>query len=319
MPQVEELPSGRFRVRWFDAAGNRHSPPNLTFPTKSAARAYGHDQEAKIRQGDYRDPRSGQVLLRDWIKQWQESRIGEDRTLGEERRTIDRYILKGVSGAKPLGDLKLDQIDELVVQAWVKRLEGAGLSPSSVCAITASSPPCCDQRSGRGESLSTRSGTSSCPRCRRRTTSTGNATRSTRSPPVDRAARPGAVRVPDRHRRALGRGSWAAPPAVAAAAPSRGFPRRAGRARRLPAEVLHEGQESPRGPGLAAARRRDGAHLATNGADRLRPRATARAAPAPGWSFTATAGRCPGSAGRPDDFGPAVAAATVQRPKATAR
>lgn len=132
MPQVDELPSGRFRVRWFDAAGERHSPPGITFPTKSAARAYGRDQEALIRRGEYRDPRSGQMLLRDWIEQWRESRIGEDRTLGEEQTTIDRYILKGVGGAKPLGDLKLDAIDELVVQAWVKRLEGAGLAPSSV-------------------------------------------------------------------------------------------------------------------------------------------------------------------------------------------
>lgn len=132
MPQVEELPSGRFRVRWFDAAGNRHSPPRITFPTKSAARAYGRDREAEIRRGDYRDPRAGQMLLRDWIAQWSESRIGEDRTLGEERGTIDRYLLKGIGGAKPLGDLTLDAIDELVVQAWVKRLEGAGLSASSV-------------------------------------------------------------------------------------------------------------------------------------------------------------------------------------------
>src|SRR5438876_455994 len=117
--------SGRWRARWLDPDGKWASTPGLSFPTRSAARAYGRDQEADIRRGEYRDPRSGQVLVRDWIEQWRESRIGEDRTLGEERTTIDRYILKGVGGAKPLGELTLDAIDELVVQAWVKRLEGA--------------------------------------------------------------------------------------------------------------------------------------------------------------------------------------------------
>jgi hypothetical protein len=127
VPRVDELGSGRFRVRWLNpSTGKWDHTPDLTFPTKSAARAYGRDQEAKIRRGDYRDPRSGQVLLRDWIVQWQESRIGEDRTLGEERRRSTATSSRASAGRRPLGDLKLDAIDEMVVQAWVKRLEVPG-------------------------------------------------------------------------------------------------------------------------------------------------------------------------------------------------
>lgn len=135
MAAGERLPSGRYRARWRDLDGNRHSPPGITFPTKTAARKYAQDREAELRRGDYRDPTSGRMLLKDWIRLWQESRVAEDRTVGKEQAHIDRYLLAEVAGAKPLGDLPLDRIDEMTVQAWVKRLQALDLAPSTVVSI----------------------------------------------------------------------------------------------------------------------------------------------------------------------------------------
>lgn len=135
MAAAERLPSGRYRARWRDLDGNRHSPPGLTFATKTAAKKYALDREAEIRRGDYRDPTSGRVLLKDWIVLWQQSRVAEDRTLGKEQGHIDRYLLAPVGEGKALGDLPLDRVDEMTVQAWVKRLQQLELAPSTVVSI----------------------------------------------------------------------------------------------------------------------------------------------------------------------------------------
>jgi integrase len=132
MPGVEELPSGRFRVRWRDSAGNRYSPPGLTFPTKSAARTYGQDREAELRAGTHQDPKAGRMLLRDFADLWLESYVAEPRTVTKVKGHVDAYIKKGVGGGAPLGDMRLEAIDEMTVQAWVKRLEKVGRAPASI-------------------------------------------------------------------------------------------------------------------------------------------------------------------------------------------
>lgn len=135
MPAVQKLKgSGRFRVRWRDAAGNRVSP-GFSFPTETMARNYGLDREAEIRRGEYRDPAGGRLLLKDWVVQWQQARVAEDRTIGKEKGHLDKYVLAGVGDAKALGDLRLEQLDEMTVQAWVRRLEKQGLAPATVTSI----------------------------------------------------------------------------------------------------------------------------------------------------------------------------------------
>ncbi len=121
---VTLLDSGRYRVQWRDRNGRKVGPqPPRTFASKPAARRFGLDREAEVRAGTDVDPTLGRMLLRDWVEQWWESRVGESRSLDTDRTTIDTYVLKAVGDGKPLGDLRLEQVDEQVVQAWVKRLE----------------------------------------------------------------------------------------------------------------------------------------------------------------------------------------------------
>lgn len=131
MPSVTELASGRFRVQWRDAAGKRHSA-GQTFPTEKMARTFGLDREAEIRAGTHRDPKAGRMLLRDFADAWFASYVAEPRTITKVTGHLDRYIKTGVGSAPPLGDLPLDQVDLMAVQAWVKRLEKQGRAPATI-------------------------------------------------------------------------------------------------------------------------------------------------------------------------------------------
>lgn len=136
MPRVVQLPSGRWRVQWRDAAGRQVSPdPPQSFPTKSMARQFGLDREAEVRRGDAPDPNAGRMLLRDWADEWLANRVGEARTLQKVKGHVERYVKKGVGEGRALGDLRLDQVDEMALQSWVKRLQAAGLAPATVLSV----------------------------------------------------------------------------------------------------------------------------------------------------------------------------------------
>lgn len=132
MPEVRELPSGRWGVRWRDALGNRHTP-GFSFPTKAAARRYGLDREAEVRRGEHQDPKAGRVLLRDFATSWlEDTYIAEPRTVAKVRGHVTKYINSEVGGVCALGDTRLEDLDELAVQAWVKRLIALGREPATV-------------------------------------------------------------------------------------------------------------------------------------------------------------------------------------------
>jgi site-specific recombinase XerD len=99
------------------------------------ARTYGLDREAEVRAGLDRDPNAGRILLKDWISEWSENRVAEPRTLAKVKGHLDLYVLKGVGGVGPLGDMRLEQVDEMALQAWVKRLQAQELAPSTVAGI----------------------------------------------------------------------------------------------------------------------------------------------------------------------------------------
>lgn len=134
MPWVRDLPSGRYGVQWRDATGRKRSA-GRSFPTETMARNYGLDREAEIRRGEDRDPNAGRILLKDWITEYSVHRVAEPRTLSKIKGHLDRYVLASVGGVDPLGDMRIDQVNELVLQAWVKRLQDLKLAPSTVTGI----------------------------------------------------------------------------------------------------------------------------------------------------------------------------------------
>jgi site-specific recombinase XerD len=134
MPYVKALPSGRFRVQWRDAAGRKRSA-GRSFPTETMARTYGLDREAEVRAGTDRDPNAGRILLKDWITEWSQGRVAEPRTLAKIKGHLDKYVLADVGGVGALGDMRIEQVDEMALQAWVKRLQAQQLAPSTVTGI----------------------------------------------------------------------------------------------------------------------------------------------------------------------------------------
>lgn len=154
MPSVSELLSGRFRVQWPDAAGRKRAA-GQSFPTRTAARQFGLDREAEVRRGVDHDPRAGRQLLRDWVPEWMENRVAEPRTLAKIDSHLRNYVLAEVGTGSTLGDMRLEQVDEMALQAWVKRLQAAGFAPSSVHGVFVwcSAPSAavrCPGMSGRG-------------------------------------------------------------------------------------------------------------------------------------------------------------------------
>lgn len=136
MPRVVELPSGRWRVQWRDANGRQVGPkPPRSFPTKSMARQFGLDREAEVRRGEVYDPNAGRILLRDWADEWLENRVGEARTLQKVKGHVENYVKRGVGTARPIGDLRLDRVDEMVLQSFAKSLKDKGLAPATVLDI----------------------------------------------------------------------------------------------------------------------------------------------------------------------------------------
>lgn len=136
MPAVSKLDSGRWRVQWRDAAGNWRSPvPAQSFATKTMARDFGLDREAEVRSGKVIDPNAGRELLKDWLEQWTSTRVAEPRTLTKIQSHLDCHVLAPVGGKASLGDLRLEQIDEMVLQSWVKRLQEGGMSPATIANV----------------------------------------------------------------------------------------------------------------------------------------------------------------------------------------
>lgn len=136
MPMVTKLASGRYRVQWRDRNGKKVGPtPPQTFATEKIARTFGLDREAEVRRGVDYDPDAGRVLLKTWITEWLEHRVAERRTLDKIRGHLNKHVLEPVGTGSALGDMRLEQIDEMALQAWVKRLQATGLAPSTIRGI----------------------------------------------------------------------------------------------------------------------------------------------------------------------------------------
>lgn len=115
----ETLPSGRRRV---------DSKPG--FPTKREAERYGNDQEAKVRAGQYIDPRSGKTTLGEWWAEWFPAQEWRPNTLESYNQQWRRHI-EPRWGKTPLAEIR-----PIKVQEWLKGLRQE-YSASTVTVITA--------------------------------------------------------------------------------------------------------------------------------------------------------------------------------------
>jgi len=89
------------------------------FPTKTAALAYGREQESRIRRGDWTDPKAGQITLADFIEQkYLQALDGAPNTVARHESHIGRHILPKW-GRWQLGELVMAHVE---IKAWLKDL-----------------------------------------------------------------------------------------------------------------------------------------------------------------------------------------------------
>ena len=113
MAYVRRLPSGLWRCEYRDENGKRYG---ASFEKERDARVWGVLREDQVARGIHRDPAVGKILIRDWSKTWWDSRIVADTTRGKDRIRLDKHVLPR------WGEVMLDEVDVMGVQAWVSQL-----------------------------------------------------------------------------------------------------------------------------------------------------------------------------------------------------
>jgi integrase len=123
---VRRLQSGRWQVRWFDKAGDRHTAPQ-TFLSKAEASAWLANKETDLRHGDSTDPRKSRQTFAEWATRWQESRIDHAPKTAEAAEAILRLHVVPYFGRYEVAD-----IDRSLVQRFVKASIDHGAKPNTV-------------------------------------------------------------------------------------------------------------------------------------------------------------------------------------------
>lgn len=119
---VRKKPSGRWEARYRDGANRSHAK---TFATKGEAQHYLNSTLAALQRGDWTDPRSGRITLREWADQWLDFAGKRASTMARDRTVLEKHWLT------PLGSRQLASLMPADVQAVVKAMT-ARLAPKTV-------------------------------------------------------------------------------------------------------------------------------------------------------------------------------------------
>jgi len=131
---VDQLPSGRYRVRIVTADGRRVSLG--TFPTKRAAEATYARSLTEQADGKVVAPRQRGTTLGEYAPKWVEARL---TAKGEplRQRVRELYANQLEHHILPiLGDVALDRLDTATVRRWVVHVRGPsepGVSTAAKC------------------------------------------------------------------------------------------------------------------------------------------------------------------------------------------
>lgn len=123
MAYIRKLPSGKWQATVRGPDGKKHT---FSDPLKRAAQAWATEEEAKIQQGRWRDPRAGRITVGEWAEKWFAARVIEESTRRGDRGVMNNHILPHWQ------DWRLMTITTLDVQTWVRRLQQAGVGAHMV-------------------------------------------------------------------------------------------------------------------------------------------------------------------------------------------
>jgi integrase len=122
MASIRKRPDGQWRARYRDEAGREHA---RHFARKTDAQRWLNEVTTAVVTGQYVDPRSGRVTLREYAERWRSSQVHRPST----QVYIDRQLRRHAYPV--LGDRPMSSIRPSDIQAWAKGLTGE-LAPSTV-------------------------------------------------------------------------------------------------------------------------------------------------------------------------------------------
>lgn len=115
MASYRQLPSGKWQATVYMPNGQRTTN---TDKLKSRVRKWATDLEASYNRGETRDPRAGEVLIRDWYTRWLAVRGGELPTR-DKVASLWRTHCESEWGGWPM-----NAPTRMEAQGWVERLKG---------------------------------------------------------------------------------------------------------------------------------------------------------------------------------------------------
>lgn len=108
---IDRLPSGRWRVRYRDASGQRLTAPS-TFKSKADANVFLATVEADLVRGQYVDPHAGRTTVTAWSETWLNRPGKRAATMARDRQCIAVFL-------SSLGSLSLSAVTPAHIQAAV--------------------------------------------------------------------------------------------------------------------------------------------------------------------------------------------------------
>lgn len=123
VPYVRKLPSGRWQATVYLPDRTRRT---YTAPLKGEATAWGLAQQARIRRGEWSDPRTARTVFKVWRDKWLAARVVEADTMRGDRATLRLHI------DPTFATMLVPAITRLDVQGWVRGLQQAGVGAHAI-------------------------------------------------------------------------------------------------------------------------------------------------------------------------------------------
>ncbi|MFH5822242.1 tyrosine-type recombinase/integrase [Georgenia sp. AZ-5] len=117
---IQKRPDGKYRVRYRDEAGKERA---RHFKRKVDAKRFEDEVTASKLTGQYVDPTAGKLTFRQFYEDWKTRQIWAPRTISHMDTAV-RCVT--------FADIPLRGIRTAHVEMWVKRLQDAGLAPTTI-------------------------------------------------------------------------------------------------------------------------------------------------------------------------------------------
>lgn len=123
MAYIRKLPSGKYQATIRGADGRKHTKTDLL---RKVVADWAKDEEVKVAQGRWRDPRRGRQTVGEWTAKWFAARVVEPETRRGDQSMLDNHILP------TWRRWRMNAVTKLDVQQWVRQLQKDGVGSSAI-------------------------------------------------------------------------------------------------------------------------------------------------------------------------------------------